>query len=100
MKEVQTADPSLDVSVERLVSLFLFFFFLFFPFFLFPFSLTEKGNMATILDNSGLMVQCDKCEVWQHCECVGLEEQDIPEQYYCEQCKPENHSVVRQPHGR
>ncbi|KAI9028085.1 hypothetical protein CLU79DRAFT_550798 [Phycomyces nitens] len=46
------------------------------------------------------MVQCDKCEVWQHCECVGLEEQDIPEQYYCEQCKPENHSVVRQTHGR
>ncbi|KAL0092502.1 hypothetical protein J3Q64DRAFT_1633808, partial [Phycomyces blakesleeanus] len=50
--------------------------------------------------NSGLMVQCDKCEVWQHCECVGLEEQDIPDQYYCEQCKPENHSVVRQTHGR
>ncbi|KAI9317893.1 hypothetical protein BX666DRAFT_1856358 [Dichotomocladium elegans] len=46
------------------------------------------------------MVQCDQCEVWQHCDCVGLEEKDIPEQYYCEECKPENHSVVRMAHGR
>lgn len=52
------------------------------------------------IDNMGLMVQCDQCEVWQHCECVGLEEQDIPDQYYCEECKPENHSVIRLSHGR
>lgn len=51
-------------------------------------------------DNVGLMVQCDQCEVWQHCDCVGLEEQDIPEHYYCEECKPENHSVVKLTHGR
>ncbi|KAF7732551.1 hypothetical protein EC973_003298 [Apophysomyces ossiformis] len=53
-----------------------------------------------MLDNVGLMVQCDKCEVWQHCECMGLEEQDIPDQYYCEQCKPENHTALRSAHGR
>ncbi|KAI8981016.1 hypothetical protein BDB01DRAFT_179881 [Pilobolus umbonatus] len=50
--------------------------------------------------NVGLMVQCDKCEVWQHCECMGLEEPDIPDHYYCEECKPENHSMNRQMNGR
>ncbi|KAI8370593.1 uncharacterized protein BYT42DRAFT_95181 [Radiomyces spectabilis] len=50
--------------------------------------------------NVGLMVQCDKCEVWQHCECVGLEEKDIPEQYYCEECKPENHTLIKLSHGK
>ncbi|KAK4512381.1 uncharacterized protein ATC70_003079 [Mucor velutinosus] len=48
----------------------------------------------------GLMVQCDKCEVWQHCECMGLEQPDIPDHYYCEQCKPENHKSLRQHNGR
>ncbi|KAI8347624.1 hypothetical protein EDC96DRAFT_521075 [Choanephora cucurbitarum] len=43
----------------------------------------------------GLMVQCDKCEVWQHCECMGLEPPNIPDQYYCEQCKPEHHKHIR-----
>ncbi|RUS28748.1 hypothetical protein BC938DRAFT_481501 [Jimgerdemannia flammicorona] len=48
----------------------------------------------------GLMVQCDKCEVWQHCECVGLIEEDIPDQYYCELCKPENHTLLKPSHGK
>ncbi|CAO3675419.1 unnamed protein product [Umbelopsis ramanniana] len=52
------------------------------------------------IHNVGLMVQCDKCEVWQHCSCIGLLEQDIPEQYYCEECRPENHSWIKQPNGR
>ncbi|KAI8578492.1 hypothetical protein K450DRAFT_247148 [Umbelopsis ramanniana AG] len=51
------------------------------------------------IHNVGLMVQCDKCEVWQHCSCIGLLEQDIPEQYYCEECRPENHSWIKQPNG-
>ncbi|CAO3616167.1 unnamed protein product [Cunninghamella echinulata] len=46
------------------------------------------------------MVQCDKCEVWQHCECMGLAEEDIPEQYYCEECKPENHVIIKTSSGR
>ncbi|KAG2225824.1 hypothetical protein INT45_007068 [Circinella minor] len=50
-------------------------------------------------NNSGLMVQCDKCEVWQHCDCVGLTEQEIPELYYCDECQPNNH-VVLKTHGR
>ncbi|GAA5813565.1 hypothetical protein MFLAVUS_007047 [Mucor flavus] len=43
----------------------------------------------------GLMVCCDQCEVWQHCECMGLEEQEIPEQYFCELCKPSDHVEVK-----
>ncbi|KAM3580503.1 Histone deacetylase complex subunit [Umbelopsis sp. WA50703] len=52
------------------------------------------------IHNEGLMVQCDKCEVWQHCSCIGLLEQDIPEQYYCEECRPENHSWIKLGNGR
>ncbi|KAG0783440.1 hypothetical protein G6F62_009029 [Rhizopus arrhizus] len=43
----------------------------------------------------GLMVCCDDCEVWQHCECMGLEEEDIPDQYFCEQCRPEDHVQIK-----
>lgn len=54
------------------------------------------------LDNDGMMVQCDNCNVWQHCPCVGLAgitEDEMPDQYYCEECKPENH-VVADTYGR
>ncbi|KAI9313876.1 hypothetical protein BX666DRAFT_555477 [Dichotomocladium elegans] len=49
--------------------------------------------------NVGLMVQCDKCEVWQHCDCVGLTENEMPELYYCDHCQPDNH-IVYKSHGR
>lgn len=41
------------------------------------------------------MVCCDQCEVWQHCDCMGLEEHEIPDQYYCELCKPSDHVEVK-----
>ncbi|CEP11128.1 hypothetical protein [Parasitella parasitica] len=50
--------------------------------------------------NSGLMVQCDKCEVWQHCECIGLNQDKLPDHYYCDQCQPENHHIVKTSSGR
>ncbi|CAO3646393.1 unnamed protein product [Mucor hiemalis] len=28
-------------------------------------------------------------------QCMGLEEQEIPNQYYCEQCKPSDHVEVK-----
>ncbi|KAI7899127.1 uncharacterized protein BX663DRAFT_518795 [Cokeromyces recurvatus] len=43
----------------------------------------------------GLMVCCDQCEVWQHCECMGLDEDEIPEQYFCEQCRPSDHVEIK-----
>ncbi|KAI8992389.1 hypothetical protein BDB01DRAFT_832702 [Pilobolus umbonatus] len=50
--------------------------------------------------NVGLMVQCDMCEVWQHCQCIGLKEARIPDHYYCEQCQPKNHQFVITANGR
>ncbi|KAG9187301.1 hypothetical protein G6011_05172 [Alternaria panax] len=39
------------------------------------------------------MICCDSCEAWQHNKCLGLPEGDFWEgkNYYCEQCKPEDH---------
>jgi hypothetical protein len=39
------------------------------------------------------MICCDKCSAWQHNVCMGLSEDDddLPDTYFCEQCKPEDH---------
>ncbi|CAO1623592.1 unnamed protein product [Parajaminaea phylloscopi] len=43
-------------------------------------------------ENVGLMIQCESCKCWQHCICMGMNtEDDCPDVYYCEQCKPELH---------
>lgn len=43
----------------------------------------------------GLFIQCDKCLVWQHGYCVGLfTNDDVPDKYWCEQCKPDLHHLV------
>ena len=34
----------------------------------------------------GLLVQCEKCQNWQHAICVGLNERTMPEKYICEIC--------------
>ncbi|XP_053856981.1 histone-lysine N-methyltransferase ASH1L isoform X1 [Vidua macroura] len=36
--------------------------------------------------DEGLMIQCEKCMVWQHCDCMGVTS-DV-EHYLCEQCEP------------
>lgn len=36
--------------------------------------------------DEGLMIQCDKCFIWQHCDCVQVRG-DV-EHYLCEQCDP------------
>ncbi|XP_018420740.1 PREDICTED: histone-lysine N-methyltransferase ASH1L [Nanorana parkeri] len=36
--------------------------------------------------DEGLMIQCEKCMVWQHCDCMGVTS-DV-EHYLCEQCDP------------
>lgn len=38
------------------------------------------------------MIQCETCKCWQHCICMGMStEEDCPDVYFCEQCKPELH---------
>lgn len=45
-------------------------------------------------DDNGLYVQCDSCSVWQHGHCVGFRsEDDVPEQYFCELCRPDLHTI-------
>lgn len=37
----------------------------------------------------GLMIQCEKCLVWQHSICVGIRgDKAVPKHYYCEVCQP------------
>ncbi|KAJ5905878.1 uncharacterized protein N7473_002794 [Penicillium subrubescens] len=42
------------------------------------------------------MICCDQCSAWQHNDCMGLTfaKGQEPDQYYCEQCKPENHKAL------
>lgn len=43
-------------------------------------------------ENVGLMIQCESCKCWQHCVCMGMQvEEDCPDVYFCEQCRPELH---------
>lgn len=38
------------------------------------------------------MIQCETCKCWQHCICMGMRtEDDCPDVYFCEQCRPELH---------
>ncbi len=41
-------------------------------------------------DTDGFMIQCETCQVWQHGECVGVTEKDVPDMYYCEKCMPDH----------
>lgn len=34
------------------------------------------------------MICCDRCLVWQHVDCMGLDRSRIPETYLCERCCP------------
>lgn len=62
---------------------------------------TIDGSMASLLQqyyikiDTGLFIQCEKCLVWQHGYCVGLFiNEDVPDEYWCEQCKPELHRFI------
>ncbi|CCD26699.1 Cti6p NDAI_0I01300 [Naumovozyma dairenensis CBS 421] len=45
--------------------------------------------------DSGLYIQCEQCSVWQHGYCVGILENDnVPDKYWCELCKPELHQIA------
>ena len=44
-------------------------------------------------DDDRVMIVCDNCEAWQHNECMEVSENtdELPDQYFCELCKPEDH---------
>jgi hypothetical protein len=39
-------------------------------------------------DDGEFMIQCDKCSVWQHGNCVRIAKDSVPEKYECDQCNP------------
>jgi hypothetical protein len=38
-------------------------------------------------------IACDECTAWQHNICMAVGK-PIPDKYYCEQCRPENHKEL------
>jgi len=38
--------------------------------------------------DDGYMICCDRCGVWQHLICMGVDKSNIPEVYLCELCNP------------
>lgn len=42
-------------------------------------------------DEGRAMIACDKCDAWQHNDCMGLPNDYQPKKYFCEQCKPADH---------
>jgi hypothetical protein len=44
--------------------------------------------ICDFLHDDGYMISCDKCLVWQHVVCMGLDRHNIPDEYLCEVCKP------------
>lgn len=48
---------------------------------------------ATEDDEGLMMIVCDKCEAWQHNLCMDVTEveDELLNEYYCEQCAPDKH---------
>ncbi|KFA74340.1 hypothetical protein S40288_03714 [Stachybotrys chartarum IBT 40288] len=47
-------------------------------------------------DSGEAWISCETCFAWQHNVCVGVSsyEDEIPENYWCEQCRPEDHKEL------
>jgi hypothetical protein len=47
-------------------------------------------------------IACDSCNVWQHIICIGMSvfSEDLPKHYYCENCRPQNHSRLLKEVGK
>ena len=50
-----------------------------------------EGDIRCICDftdDDGFTIQCEQCLVWQHMDCVGVDDDNVPEAYFCERCRP------------
>ena len=59
------------------------------------------NRLDPVTDDMGnFFVQCDHCHVWQHGGCMGFtDEEQLPDEYYCELCKPQLHRTIKAPNG-
>ncbi|KAI8320939.1 hypothetical protein GQ54DRAFT_305160 [Martensiomyces pterosporus] len=46
-------------------------------------------------DDDGFTIQCENCLVWQHAVCVGVEQDNVPDEYLCEKCNPRKLDVKK-----
>ncbi|XP_078341508.1 uncharacterized protein LOC111110637 isoform X3 [Crassostrea virginica] len=44
--------------------------------------------ICDFVHDDGYMICCDKCSVWQHIDCMGVDRNNIPDSYFCEMCEP------------
>ncbi|GAB7366761.1 hypothetical protein MBLNU230_g0715t1 [Neophaeotheca triangularis] len=53
-------------------------------------------------EDNRTFISCDACLVWQHNVCMGItdEDDDTPEHYFCEECRPEEHQETLQAMAR
>ncbi|KAL8921742.1 MAG: hypothetical protein Q9172_003859 [Xanthocarpia lactea] len=54
------------------------------------------GYVVEDEDDDRKMICCDSCTAWQHNECMemSLDDDELPEQYFCEQCRPDLHQAL------
>ncbi|TPX66239.1 hypothetical protein SpCBS45565_g04607 [Spizellomyces sp. 'palustris'] len=45
-------------------------------------------------DDDGNTIACDKCGVWQHMVCVGVDHRHVPDVYFCDACDPRELDVA------
>lgn len=47
-------------------------------------------------DDKRAMICCESCNAWQHNECMEVSEDDdeLPDEYYCERCRPRDHKAL------
>ncbi|PIA13995.1 hypothetical protein COEREDRAFT_10785 [Coemansia reversa NRRL 1564] len=51
--------------------------------------------ICNIDDDDGFTIQCENCLVWQHAVCVGVEQDNVPDEYLCEMCNPRKLDVKK-----
>lgn len=52
------------------------------------------------VEDTGFMICCERCNVWQHGPCVGvMSENEAPDVYYCEECRPDLHELGNRNQG-
>ncbi|KAG5518549.1 hypothetical protein PMAC_002945 [Pneumocystis sp. 'macacae'] len=39
-------------------------------------------------EDDGFTIQCERCCVWQHAVCVGIDQLHVPDEYLCDLCLP------------